>query len=91
MATACLRSGKTESAIRTLERASSHKNDIGVIRPEWMRNQLRLADLYSQIGRHADAEKIKDELRKLLTYADPDHWMVKELNRKAASNSNPPS
>lgn len=47
----------------------------------WMQDQMDLAQLYRSLGRDKDAEKIEDELRKLLTYADPDYPMLVELKR----------
>ena len=47
----------------------------------WMQDQMDLAQLYRRLGRDKDAEKIEDELRKLLTYADPDYPMLVELKR----------
>ena len=47
----------------------------------WMRDQMDLARLYRRLGRLQDAEKVEDELRTLLAYADPDYPMLVELNR----------
>lgn len=90
LAKAWLKLGKSENAIRALENASPYKNEMkGVIsRILWTQIQLQLADLYSQSGRHADAEKVLSELRKILAYADSEYWIIKELNRRNRSNSN---
>ena len=44
-----------------------------------MRVQWRLAQLYRELGREAEAQAIEGELRELLAYADPDYWLVREL------------
>jgi hypothetical protein len=46
-----------------------------------MKNRNQLAGLYRRMGREQEARKIEDELRKLLACADPDHAIVRELNR----------
>ena len=48
--------------------------------PIWLRLQAQLAQLYSEMGRDADALKIEDELRKRLALADPDHPILRQLN-----------
>ncbi len=47
--------------------------------PEWMKTQLRLAQLCRKVGRHPEADEIEAELLRLLAYADPDHPMFVEL------------
>ena len=49
--------------------------------PIWLRLQAQLAQLYSEMGRAEDALKIEDELRKRLAYADPDHPILRQLDR----------
>ena len=49
-----------------------------------MRTEAQLADVYREMGRVSEAEKVEEELSKLLTYADPDHPILHELqNRKS--------
>jgi len=44
-----------------------------------MRVRLRLAQLYRRLDRDAEALEIEAELRELLRYADPDLWLVRQL------------
>ena len=74
------------SAVSMLEKASADKPlvdyPIAMSRaPFWMRDEMALAQLYRRMGRVQDAEKIENELRKLLAYADPDFPMLVELKR----------
>ena len=48
----------------------------------WMRTELQLADLYREMGRVPEAETVEDELRKMLIYADADHPIVRELQKR---------
>jgi hypothetical protein len=57
----------------------------------WMRTRLQLAQIYREMGRNQDAQKVEAELRKLLAYADPNHPILVELNRtKAIATALPP-
>jgi hypothetical protein len=47
----------------------------------WVRVQGQLAQLYREMGRDEDASKIEAELRSLLAYADPDHPILRQLDR----------
>lgn len=87
LAKAWLQAGKVENALRVLEDASQQKSVALRGKIFWMGIQLRLADLYRRQDREAEAEKIEDELRKLLVYADSDFWIVKELNRRKETNT----
>ena len=42
-------------------------------------NQWQLAQLYRKLERVPDALHIENELRELLTYADPDVWLLRQL------------
>ncbi len=48
----------------------------------WMQNELRRADLYRTVGRDEAARNIEAQLGKLLTHADPDFFIVRELRRR---------
>lgn len=50
----------------------------------WMRNQKRLADLYRELGRAADAERVEAERRRYLACADEDHPILVALRETAA-------
>lgn len=89
LATALTQQGDAEGAIRVLELASKQKtraifNWVSAA-PSWMRTQLLLAKLYRKVGRQEDARRIEGELRGLLAYADPDHVMLRELNRSESA------
>jgi tetratricopeptide (TPR) repeat protein len=47
----------------------------------WMKNELRRAELYRSVGRETDSRRIHSELAKLLTHADPDFPILRELRR----------
>ncbi len=47
----------------------------------WVRAQGQLAQLYHEMDRDEDAQKIEEKLRALLAYADPDHPILRQLDR----------
>ena len=49
--------------------------------PLWLRLQAQLVQLYREMGQDEDAGKIEDELRKRLALADPDHPILRQLDR----------
>jgi len=73
--------GDLEGAVRILEEASQQRGLAVMFGPIPMWNQLRhdQARLYRRLGREPEAERIEDELRKLLAYADDDHAIAREL------------
>ncbi len=87
LAIAWERQGNLDMALRTLEDASQQKNRtysfvndyVGSAKVYWMRVRLRLAQLYRRLDRDAEALEIEAELRELLRYADPDLWLVRQL------------
>ena len=48
----------------------------------WLRVELQLADLYRTMGRMAEAKQVENELRKMLIYADADHPILRELQKR---------
>lgn len=81
--------GDLEAALRVLQEAQAAKGRafscttgpmLGAL---WLRTELELADLYRKMGRASDAEKVEDELRKMLAYADADHPVLLALQRRA--------
>jgi tetratricopeptide (TPR) repeat protein len=93
LARAYERQGNTSAAVRTLEEASANRARVNFEvamagAPFWMQDQMELARLYRRLGRVQDAQKIEGELRKLLTYADPDFPLLVELKKlqKAPNN-----
>jgi tetratricopeptide (TPR) repeat protein len=47
----------------------------------WLRIQAQLAQVYREMGRDGDARKIEDTLRRRLALADPDHPILRQLER----------
>lgn len=89
--------GDLGNALRILQRASAAKGRVNncfnnglMAGMWWLRTELQLADLYRKMGRVQDAEKVEDGLRKMLVYADADHPILRELQKRerlAAANS----
>ena len=71
------RKGNIPRAIQTLERASQWpRADMTLVwssGSEWLLMRAKLADLYRQGSRLADADRIEADLRTLLAAADPAH------------------
>lgn len=90
LATALSQQGDVDGAMRVLELASQQKARaifaLASAVPSWMRTQLLLAKLYRKVGRHEDARRIEAELLGLLAYADPDHVLLRELNRSESAS-----
>jgi hypothetical protein len=81
--------GDTTGALRILEAASGtrdrvHKDPthVGYL---WMRVQVRLAELYRDLGRFDDAERIESDLLRLLEHADPDFAILRELDARRSA------
>ena len=96
LARAYEREGNLSAALEVLETASADRvranGPFGMsVAMLWMRDQMDLAQLYLRLHRDKDAEKIEDELRKLLTYADPDYPMLVELKRLQSNPSLTPN
>ncbi len=90
LAQAYEKQGNLDAALRVLQRAADAKGkdcpSIGLTAGHWwLREELQLADLYRKMGRVAEAEKVEDELRKMLIYADPDHPILRELQKREHS------
>ncbi|MCZ6769693.1 MAG: hypothetical protein O7D93_10640 [Acidobacteria bacterium] len=47
----------------------------------WLRIRAALASLYRETGRNKEAREIEEDLRKHLAYADPDHPILRQLER----------
>ena len=84
--------GRLDDALHLLLQASARKprtysNPIGssgTFAWNWMRTELQLADVYRELGRVSEAETVEEELSNLMTYADADHPILRELqNRKS--------
>jgi len=71
-------------ALQVLEEASEKKYLVLVLGESpamWLRVRLALAKLYRETGRDEDAQEIEEDLRKHLAYADPDHPILRQLDR----------
>ena len=80
LADALRKMGDSDRALRALEEASLQRSRVFPHAGSfWLRVQWRLAQLYRELGREAEAQAIEGELRELLAYADPDFWLVREL------------
>ncbi len=86
LARAYEKQGNLLAAVQVLEGASANRAAVnfsvpmaGV--PFWMQDEMDLARLYRRLGRVQDAERIENELRKLLVYADPDFPLLVELKK----------
>lgn len=71
--------GDLVEAIQLLEKAS--RKTFVLSPPLWLRNQAQLVQLYREMGRDEDGRKIENELRKRLALADPDHPILRQLDR----------
>jgi tetratricopeptide (TPR) repeat protein len=79
LAAAYERQGDLSNTLQVLEEASQD-NQISVpLGITAMRNKVRLAHLYRDLGRVEDAQKIEAELSYQLTYADADHSILRQL------------
>jgi tetratricopeptide (TPR) repeat protein len=83
---------ENERAVSTLERESARKPRMYGPKLSfvlWLKTEMQLARLYQKLGREKDAERVDDELRKLLAYADSDNPMLLELNRVKTASASP--
>ena len=83
------KSGRLGEALRVLQQASLQKarnysgpDSFVTSGALWLRNELQLADLYHDLGRTLEAEQVENELRKMLTFADADHPILRELKKR---------
>lgn len=66
-----------EAAVTVLERASQLRGRAAVVgNGYWIRNQWWLSQLYRELGRNVEAERVEAELLELLAMADSDHSIV---------------
>jgi len=84
LAEAWSQEGELQKAVQVLEEASEKKYLVLVLGESpamWLRVRLALAKLYRETGRDEDAQEIEEDLRKHLAYADPDHPILRQLDR----------
>ncbi len=80
---------RPEKALEALQSASRERQRTHPFGKEaWMMVQLELARFYREHGRDQDADAIEVELRQLMAVAEPDFWLVRELDadRKAVDS-----
>jgi tetratricopeptide (TPR) repeat protein len=78
--------GEVSRAVGVLETASQERRHLFEdLKPEHLRVRERLAQLYRQLDRIAEAEGIEADLRRLLAVAEDDHPMKLRLERIPAS------
>jgi len=49
--------------------------------PLWLKLQAQLSQLYREMGRDEEAQEIEEDLRRHLALADPDHPILRQLDR----------
>ncbi len=85
---------RLEEALDVLEDASRTRLFAYPTRLQgWFGVQVRLQGLYRLLGREAEAREVEDELRRLLARADPDHWVLCELDElrdRCTASTTPP-
>ena len=81
LALAWLAQGEPSRAARVLDEAAQPVPPSLGAGAFWLRLELRRPQVYRQLGRVAEAEQIEAGLRTLLTHADPDHVILRELKR----------
>jgi serine/threonine-protein kinase len=89
LATQLLTSGDRQAALRLLETASGYRNrvhrDPTHIGYFWMRVQVRLADLYRELGREGDARAVEADLLRVLDRADEDFVILRTLRGRQSA------
>jgi len=75
--------GELQKAVQVLEETSKKKYLVlvGESPIMWLRLRSALAKLYRETGRNEEAREIEEELRRLLALADPDHPILRQLDR----------
>jgi len=86
LASALERVNRKEDALKVLEAAAADEPRYGGTGPSgafWLRVLGRLSQTYRDRGRSADADAVAARLRRLLTFADADHPLLIQLQRRA--------
>ena len=78
--------GNSGAAVQVLKAALEKESRLLVDQspltgPVWLRLQAQLEQLYREMGRDSDARKVEDELRQRLALANPDHPILRQLDR----------
>ena len=85
LAEAWSQEGELQKTVQVLEEASKKKHLV--LLPDfdspilWLRVRSALAKLYGETGRNEEAREIEEDLQKHLAYADPDHPILRQLDR----------
>jgi len=85
LVTALEQTGDSQKALEVLRLTSTTRMwatplSISAYQNFWLRDQARLSAYYHRLGRQAEAQKVDDQLRKLLAVADSDHPILRQLN-----------
>lgn len=90
LARAYEKEGRPQDAVRVLERAAYGPTMVADFSAMWQeRIQWDLGQLYRELGRGKDADRVEDLLRTELAFADPDHPIVlalRDQDQTSASN-----
>ncbi len=83
LAIAWEKTGDLPQAIRVLEYDGRQRLRIrsGMYGAYWLHNQALLADFYRKAGRVGAALKVEEELGRLLSVADPDHPILRQIRQ----------
>jgi tetratricopeptide (TPR) repeat protein len=77
--------GDDKGAMQALEACTDERPGYSMtfMAPYWLRAKVHLADLYRKAGRIDDAQRHEQEVRALLSTADPDHPLLRHLEAVA--------
>jgi hypothetical protein len=70
---------RPEASRVVLEEASAWRTRDHTVQEAWLAARGELMHTYRDLGRQTDADRIEDELRRLLARADSDYWLLCEL------------
>jgi hypothetical protein len=95
LAEAYLRLGRPARALEVLEATVPHRAKMYELTGlpgglAWIRAQMALARLYRSVGRADDATRVVAAIRPLLSEADPDLLLLRELDQPAPGAVNTP-
>jgi hypothetical protein len=85
LADAFVKLGNLAAAAETLRptRALKHRSILGPY--WWMRCQLRLAEVYAELGQTGEAREIAYELEQMLSEAEPDYPLLQRVGMLGAT------
>ena len=77
--------GALPRAIAVLETFTTYRPDLNGEGYVWLRLRLQLSQLYRLAGRSGEAHLVEHELLKLLSRADPDFSLLRQLDQQMAA------